>query len=226
MSRTSSIISGRSSALRRRTRRAASSPMGSSSRSPISSPRFTTPIIRSRPAFITRTRERRPRRAPPPSCSIASPKYLGYFERVLSDNPAGPAHAVGAGLTTSISRCSRSGPAWLTRSRTRSPTRQALSGAGGAGGVGRGAAERRRLSRLGPAHSVQRIGRLPALSGARPGAGEGGAEEGVKRPVRRRFLSLTAILPARPNVFSALRPVLPARREFDPYGLNRRIITC
>ncbi len=28
------------------------------------------------------------------------PKYLGYFERVLSDNPAGPAHAVGGGLTT------------------------------------------------------------------------------------------------------------------------------
>jgi glutathione S-transferase len=28
------------------------------------------------------------------------PKYLGYFERVLSDNPAGPAHAVGADLTT------------------------------------------------------------------------------------------------------------------------------
>ncbi len=27
------------------------------------------------------------------------PKYLGYFERVLSDNPAGPAHAVGPGLT-------------------------------------------------------------------------------------------------------------------------------
>ena len=28
------------------------------------------------------------------------PKYLGYFERVLSDNPAGPAHAVGDKLTT------------------------------------------------------------------------------------------------------------------------------
>ena len=27
------------------------------------------------------------------------PKYLGYFERVLHDNPAGPAHAVGAALT-------------------------------------------------------------------------------------------------------------------------------
>ena len=27
------------------------------------------------------------------------PKYLGYFERVLNDNPAGPAHAVGAALT-------------------------------------------------------------------------------------------------------------------------------
>ena len=28
------------------------------------------------------------------------PKYLGYFERVLTDNPAGPAHAVGGELTT------------------------------------------------------------------------------------------------------------------------------
>ena len=28
------------------------------------------------------------------------PKYLGYFERVLSDNPAGPAHAVGGEMTT------------------------------------------------------------------------------------------------------------------------------
>jgi glutathione S-transferase len=28
------------------------------------------------------------------------PKYLGYFERVLNDNPAGPSHAVGDGLIT------------------------------------------------------------------------------------------------------------------------------
>src|SRR5579864_6770710 len=28
------------------------------------------------------------------------PKYLGYFERVLNENPSGPAHAVGAGATT------------------------------------------------------------------------------------------------------------------------------
>jgi len=28
------------------------------------------------------------------------PKYLGYFERVLGDNPAGQKHAVGAGLST------------------------------------------------------------------------------------------------------------------------------
>ncbi len=27
------------------------------------------------------------------------PKYFGYFERVLNDNPAGPAHAVGSALT-------------------------------------------------------------------------------------------------------------------------------
>ena len=29
-----------------------------------------------------------------------APKYLGYFERVLAENPAGPAHIVGGGLTT------------------------------------------------------------------------------------------------------------------------------
>jgi glutathione S-transferase len=29
-----------------------------------------------------------------------APKYLGYFERVLNDNPAGKTHAVGDGLTT------------------------------------------------------------------------------------------------------------------------------
>jgi glutathione S-transferase len=29
-----------------------------------------------------------------------APKYLGYFERVLTDNPAGQKHAVGGGLTT------------------------------------------------------------------------------------------------------------------------------
>ncbi len=28
------------------------------------------------------------------------PKYFGYFERVLNDNPAGAAHAVGSALTT------------------------------------------------------------------------------------------------------------------------------
>jgi glutathione S-transferase len=28
------------------------------------------------------------------------PKYFGYFERVLNDNPSGPAHAVGGALTT------------------------------------------------------------------------------------------------------------------------------
>ena len=28
------------------------------------------------------------------------PKYLGYFERVLNENPAGPAHAVGGATTT------------------------------------------------------------------------------------------------------------------------------
>ena len=34
----------------------------------------------------------------PPGLRV--PKYLGYFERVLTGNPAGQKHAVGAGLTT------------------------------------------------------------------------------------------------------------------------------
>ena len=146
-------------------------------------------------------------------------KYLGYFERVLSDNPAGQKHAVGAGLSTvdlslfqvwagmayafphAFAEAGRAYPALaaLAASVAEHPNVAAYL------------ASDRRIP-------FNEFGRLPALSGARPGAGEGGAEEGVKRPVRRRFLSLTAILPARPNVFSALRPVLPARRKFDAYG--------
>ena len=54
-----------------------------------------------------------------------------------------------------------------------------LSGARGAGGVGRAASERRRLSRLGPAHPLQQVGHFPALSRARRGAGEDGPAEVV-----------------------------------------------
>ena len=136
---------------------AASSPTGCSSRSRISWPRFTTRIIRSRPTSISRTRRRRPRRAPRPSFSIASPKYLGYFERVLSDNPAGPAHAVGRQAhhrrPVPVPDLGRHGLRLPARLRRRGQT---LSSARGAYEVGRGAEKRGRLSRLRPSHSVQR----------------------------------------------------------------------
>ena len=51
-------------------------------------------------ALLRGPEEPRRRRAPPPSSTHRVPKYLGYFERVLNDNPAGPAHAVGNALTT------------------------------------------------------------------------------------------------------------------------------
>ena len=75
-------------------------PMGCSSRSRISSRRFTTRIIRSRPTSISRTRDKEAKARSAAFLQHRVPKYLGYFERVLSDNPAGPAHAVGADLTT------------------------------------------------------------------------------------------------------------------------------
>jgi glutathione S-transferase len=95
------------------------------------------------------------------------PKYLGYFERVLNDNPAGPMRAVGPDLTTvDLSLFQIWAGHGLRFPACVRQRRQALSGAGGARSVSRGAAERRRLSRLGPAHSIQRIGYFPPLSRA------------------------------------------------------------
>ena len=67
------------------------------------------------------------------------PKYLGYFERVLSDNPAGPAHAVGADLTTvDLSLFQVWAGMAYAFPHAFADAGQALSGARGAGGVGRG----------------------------------------------------------------------------------------
>ena len=107
------------------------------------------------------------------------PKYLGYFERVLSDNPAGQKRAVVAALTTVDLSLFQVGRAWLTPSRMRSPAR--------AGPIRRSrrwrgrsrSIRRRRLSRLGRAHPLQQVGHFPALSRARRGAGEDGPAEVV-----------------------------------------------
>ena len=78
---------GRATVSRRATRPAGCGRTSSSSRSPTSWTRCTTRTIRSPPASTTRTR--RPRRgAAPPISRTASPKYLGYFERVLERNAA------------------------------------------------------------------------------------------------------------------------------------------
>ena len=148
-------------------------------------PRFTTRIIRSRPTSISRTRRRRPRRAPQPSFSTACPKYFGYFERVLSDNPAGPAHSVGDKLTTvdlSLFQVwegmAYAFPHAFADAGKLYPALAALTKS-----VAR-TEKRRRLSRLGPAHSLQRVGRLPPLSGARLRPSEGKAEivSGLRGP--------------------------------------------
>ena len=171
---TSSSISAPSSALRRRMRRAASSPTDCSSRSRISSPRFTTPIIRSRPTSITRTRRRRPRRAPRPSFSIACRNISAISSACSPTIRRDKSTRSGATSPPSTCRCSRSGPAWLTPSRMRSPDAgklyPALAALAGSVEEPKG----RRLSRLRSPHSVQRLGRFPALSGARRCACEAG----------------------------------------------------
>ena len=101
-----------------------------------------------------------------------APKYLGYFERVLTDNPGGtrarrrrrPHHR----RPVAVSGLGGLGLRLPARVRRR---RQALSGGSGSRSLGRGAPERRRLSRLGQTDSLQRIGHFPLLSRARPGAG-------------------------------------------------------
>jgi glutathione S-transferase len=55
--------------------------------------------IRYRPTLL-RGPEGRSQGAQSAFLAYRVPKYLGYFERVLSDNRSRPAHAVGAALTT------------------------------------------------------------------------------------------------------------------------------
>ena len=74
--------------------------------------------------------------------SHRAPKYLGYFERVLNDNPAGPTHAVGDAPhdRRPVAVPGLGGPGLRLPARVRR-RRQALSRARRARGVGRGAPE-------------------------------------------------------------------------------------
>ena len=100
MSPTSSSTSGRNSGSRRPARRRACSPTGLSSPSPISSPRFydTHHPISTELYYEDQKKEAKARTGA--FLAHRAPKYLGYFEQVLNDNPAGKAHAVGDKLTT------------------------------------------------------------------------------------------------------------------------------
>ena len=184
MSPTFSTISAPSSALRRRTRRAASSPTGCSSRSPIfvAEVHDTHHPISTDLYFEDQRQEAKARAGA--FLRHRVPKYLGYFERVLSDNPAGPAHAVGA------------------RSHDRRPV--AVPGLGGhglrlparirrtpTGFIRRWRRSRRRSRscRTSPRYlaSDRRIpfnefGHFPPLSRARPGAGQGSDGGSLKPP--------------------------------------------
>ena len=96
-----------------------------------------------------------------------APKYLGYFERTLNDNPAGPAHVVGDAAhhrrPVAVPDLGRHGLRLSARLRGR---REALAKACGARRQRRKAAQRRALSRFAPTHPLQRIRGFPALSGA------------------------------------------------------------
>ena len=84
------------------------------------------------------------------------PKYLGYFERVLSNNPAGPEHAVGGrSHQRGLVAVPDLGGHGLRLPACVRGRRQALSIARGADGVGRRTEKRCRLSRVGSTHSLQ-----------------------------------------------------------------------
>ena len=92
------------------------------------------------------------------------PKYLGYFERVLTDNPAGQKHAVGADLSTvdlSLFQIwagtAYAFPHAFAGADKLYPALAALTWSVAEH------AEGRRLSRLGPAHSLQHLRHLPPL---------------------------------------------------------------
>ncbi len=130
------------------------------------------------------------------------PKYLGYFERVLNDNPAGPTHAVGDGLTTvdlSLFQVwaglAYAFPRAMAGADKRYPALAALAASVAARPNVAG------LPRVEAPHSLQRVGRFSAAtpsSTRRRRRGDGGG--------RRRRQVGEATLP---------RPTSPPREEIE-----------
>ena len=141
------------------------------------------------------------------------PKYLGYFERVLTGNPAGRKHAVGGDLTTvdlSLFQIwlgmAYAFPHAFAGAEKLYPALFALVGSvEKLPKVAAYLASDRRI----PFNELGIFRRYPEFEF---GAREARPEDVVKRPVRRpgngrgerRFLSLAAILPARANNFRGL----------------------
>ena len=194
-------------------RQAASSPTGCSSRSPTSSPRFTTPIIRSRPTSITRTRRRRPRRARRPSSSVACRNISAISSACSPAIRRDKSTRSGADLTTvdlSLFQIwagmAYAFPHAFAGADKLYPALSALVGSvEELPKVAAYLASDRRI----PFNESGIFRHYPEFEFA---AREARPEDVVKRPVRRpgngrgerRFLSLAAILPARPNNFSGL----------------------
>ena len=114
------------------------------------------------------------------------PKYLGYFERVLAGNPAGPEHAVGDTLTTVDLSLFQiwEGMAYAFP-HAFAEAGKLYPGHRRPDEVGRGAEKRGGLSGLGPTHPIQHVRRLPPLSQARLRARKAGPHDIVKPPSGR-----------------------------------------
>ncbi len=110
------------------------------------------------------------------------PKYLGYFERVLNENPAGPAHAVGDALTAvdlSLFQIWAGMTYAFPRAFAGAERRYAALAALAASvekrpNIARYLASDRRIP-------FNEFGHFPALPGARSGGGEGADGEVIDR---------------------------------------------
>ena len=176
MSRISSPISARSSASRRRTRRSRVFAHGlqltitdfvaevHDTHHPISTDLY----------YEDQKSEAKARAA---AFLAASRPEISRLFRARPERQPGRPGACGRRRRSPLSTCrsSRSGRAWPTPSRAPSPAPTSATRRWPRSPRRRGAPQHRPLSRLGPAHPVQRVRRLPALSGARPGPGDGGA---------------------------------------------------
>ena len=133
---------------------------------------------------------RRPRRAPRPSFRIACRNISAISSACSPTTRRDKSMPSATTSPPSTCRCSRSGPAGLRLPARLRRRRQALSGARGARGLGRGTAKRRRVPRLRPAHSLQQIRHLPPLPRARRWANEGEQAEVLSRGFLTALLAL------------------------------------